>query len=138
MYLLDTCAISELVAKKPNEKVLKWLSAQDENNLYLSILTIAEIKKGIYLLPPSRKRIALEVWCQKEVLDRFAGRILMFDERAADTWAKMIAICKTQGLTRSAIDSLIEAVALEHNLWLVTRNEKNFLHSQVSILNIWD
>ena len=137
-YLLDTCTISEMVSVKPNAKVLKWFESQSEKTLYLSIITIGEIEKGIYQLAQSKKRLRLETWLFDELAPSFQGRLLGIDRKLLTTWAKMTAQLKTKGMNRQSFDSLIEAAALHHQLILVTRNVKNFQNSQVTILNPWE
>ena len=137
-YLLDTCAISEMVSVKPNEAVLAWFERQPEETLYLSVITLAEIQKGIHQLAAGKRRSRIESWFYDELLPSFPGRVFQIDEPIAATWARMVADLKSQGIVRPSFDSLIEATALRHNLILVTRNEKNFSRSQVSILNLWD
>ncbi len=136
-YLLDTCAISEMVSVKPNAEVLKWFESQSEKTLYLSIITIGEIEKGIYQLVQSKKRLRLETWLFDELVPGFQGRLIGIDRKLMTAWAKMIAELKTKGMVRQSFDSLIEATALHHQLILVTRNVKNFQNSQVTILNPW-
>ena len=137
-YLLDTCTISEMVSVKPNSKVLKWFESQSEKTLYLSIITIGEIEKGIYGLAQSKKRLRLETWLFDALVPGFQNRLLGIDRKLMTTWAKMIAELKTKGMNRQSFDSVIEATALHHQLILVTRNVKNFQHSQVTILNPWE
>ena len=137
-YLLDTCAISEMVAVKPKEGVLAWFEHQPEETLYLSVITLGEIQKGIYQLAPGKRRLLIETWFFDELLPSFPGRILRLDEQLMFTWAKMMAEFKPQGIVRPSFDSLLEATALHHKMILVTRNVKNFDHSKVSILNLWD
>lgn len=136
-YLLDTCAISEMVAVKPNANVLSWFQSQTEKTLFLSIITVGEIEKGIYQLPASKKRTLLETWLFDELVPNFQGRIIDINRKLMTTWAKMTADLKTKGIIRPSFDSLIEAAALHHQLILVTRNVKNFQNSQVTILNPW-
>ncbi len=137
-YLLDTCAISEMVARTPNQNVLDWFEHQPESTLYLSVVTWGEIQKGIYQLPTGKRRLKLETWLLDELTPVFQGRIIRIDEALMTTWAKMLAGLKTKGLIRSSFDSLIEATALQHNMILVTRNERNFRDSDVSVFNPWD
>ncbi len=137
-YLLDTCAISEMIAVKPNPNVLNWFKAQKEKLLFLSIITIGEIEKGIYQLPVSKKRTSLEAWLFDDLVLSFHGRILEINRSVMTTWAKMTAALKTKGIIRPSFDSLIEAAALHHQQILVTRNVKNFQKSQVTILNPWE
>ncbi len=137
-YLLDTCAISEMVAVKPNKGVLDWFEHQPESTLYLSVVTYGEIQKGIYQLTTGKRRLQLETWFFDILAPTFHGRIINVDERLITTWAKMLAGFKNKGLTRPSFDSLIEATALQHNLILVTRNERNFRGSDVSVFNPWN
>lgn len=136
-YLLDTCTISEMVSVKPNENVLRWFEHQAEETLYLSVITSGEIQKGINQLAKGKRKLKIEAWYFDELVPKFQGRIINLDEKTMATWAKMIAELKIQGIARPSFDSLIEATALHHNLILVTRNEKNFQKSKVSILNLW-
>lgn len=137
-YLLDTCTISEMVSVEPNAKVLKWFESQTEKSLYLSIITIGEIEKGIYQLIQSKKRLRLETWLFDELVPSFQNRLLGIDGKLMTTWAKMNAELKTKGMNRQSFDSLIEATALHNQMILVTRNVKNFQNSQVTILNPWE
>lgn len=137
-YLLDTCAISEMVAVKPNQNVLDWFEHQPESTLYLSVVTWGEIQKGIYHLPAGKRKVKLETWFFDDLFPTFQGRIISFDERLITTWAKMLAGFKSKGLVRPSLDSLIEATALQHNMILVTRNERNFRDSDVSVFNPWE
>ncbi len=136
-FLLDTNVISEPKQKQPNKKVLEWLGAQDESKIYLSVLTIGEIRKGITRLDSGKKKAELEEWLEK-LRNRFARRILPLSERTFLVWGKMCGEFENKGIVRSALDSLLEAIALEHDLILVTRNVKNFQSSQVTILNPWE
>ena len=127
-----------MVAVKPNANVLSWFQSQTEKTLFLSIITVGEIEKGIYQLPVSKKRTLLETWLFDELVPNFQGRILDINRKLMTTWAKMTADLKTKGIIRPSFDSLIEAAALHHQLILVTRNVKNFQSSQVTILNPWE
>lgn len=137
-YLLDTCTISEMVSVKPNAKVLNWFESQSEKTLYLSIITIGEIEKGIYQLAQTKRRLRLETWLFDELVPSFQGRLLGIDRKLITTWAKTTAELKMKGLIRQSFDGLIEATAGHHQLILVTRNVKNFQNSQVTILNPWE
>ncbi len=136
-YLLDTNIIFEPKQKKPNEKVLEWLDAQDESKVYLSVLTVGEIRKGIARLGSGRKKAELENWLE-QLRIRFSHRILPLTEKTFLCWGKMCGEFENKGIVRSALDSLIEATALEHDLILSTRNVRNFQNSQVTILNPWE
>lgn len=136
-FLLDTNVISEPKQKKPNKKVLEWLDAQNESKIFLSVLTVGEIRKGITRLESGKKKTELEMWLEKLRI-RFARRILPLSEKTFLVWGKMCGEFENKGIVRSALDSLLEATALEHDLILVTRNVKNFQNSQVTILNPWE
>ncbi len=137
-YLLDTCTILEMISVRPSKRVLEWFQAQDERDLYLSIITIGEIEKAIYQLPGSRKRVILEAWFFDKLVPGFRDRIIDIDRKLITTWAKMIARLKVQGIVRPSFDSLLEATATERDLIFVTRNVRNFSGSSVTILNPWD
>lgn len=136
-YLLDTCAISELIAPKPNRAVLEWFENQSPETLYLSVITVGEIQSGVYAMPAGKRRLQIETFLFDTMLPMFRGRILIIDETLIAAWSKMTAELKNKGLPRPAFDSLIEATALRHNLILVTRNTRNFKASRASILDVW-
>jgi predicted nucleic acid-binding protein len=136
-YLLDTNCISEAVSAKPNARVLEWLDAADEGILFLSVLTLGEIRKGIAGLSSSRRRTQLEVWLERELPARFAGRILAIDAAVADRWGTLAADAKRRGKPLGSIDALLAATALQFELTLVTRNTADFAATRVSLLNLW-
>ena len=136
-FLLDTCIISEPKQKHPSQRVLEWLDAQDESKLFLSVLTVGEIRKGISRLESGRKKAELERWLEK-LRGRFSRRILPLSERTFLVWGKMYGEFERKGIVRPAFDSLLEATALEHDMIFVTRNVKNFQNSPVTILNPWE
>jgi predicted nucleic acid-binding protein len=136
-FLLDANAISEPKQKTPNAQVLEWLDAQDESKLFLSVLTVGEIRKGITRLESGKKKAELEEWLEK-LRNRFARRLLPMSEKTFLIWGRICGDFENKGIVRSALDSLLEATALEHDLILVTRNVKNFQNSQVTILNPWE
>ncbi len=135
-FLLDTNVISEPKQKRASKRVLEWLDAQDESKLYLSVLTVGEIKKGIARLDSSKKKATLERWLE-QLRTRFSRRVLPLTEKTFLVWGKMYGEFEKKGIVRPAFDSLLEATALEHDLIFVTRNVKNFQNSQVTILNPW-
>jgi predicted nucleic acid-binding protein len=137
-FLLDTNCVSELVRAKPEPNVLEWMEAADETLLHLSVLTLGEIRKGIALLPQSRRRTHLETWLELELQARFAGRILSVDASIADRWGLLAAEAKREGRSLSAIDGLLAATAIHHNLTIVTRNVIDFANAQVPIMNPWE
>lgn len=136
-YLLDTCLISELVAKQPNQKVLDWVDAQIPETLYLSVITIGEIAKGICKLTPSKRKESLTTWLNETLPNRFEHRILTLDVSTMVLWGNLVGQLEQNGRPLPAIDSLIAAIALQHSLSLVTRNEKDFAGTGVIIVNPW-
>ena len=136
-YLLDTCVISELVKNKPDSRVVKWVGSQDEESLFLSVLTIGEIQKGISKLPDSRKREQLQSWLQNDLPERFRNRILEIGIGTARVWGRVLGACEKQGVTLPAIDSLIAAQGIFHKMTIVTRNISDMEPSGVPLLEPW-
>jgi len=137
-FLLDTNCISELVRSKPDLSVATWMRASNESLLYLSVLTLGEIRKGAAALPQSRRRAYLESWLESDLQVRFSGRILAIDNHIADRWGWLTAEAQLKGRPLSAVDGLLAATALHHNLTLVSRNVSDFANTQVPILNPWE
>jgi len=136
-YVLDTNVISELISKQPNKKVVEWLDRLDPNTIYLSVITIGEIRKGIEKLPPSKRRDAVKEWLEVDLLLRFQGRILEITTEVMLIWGELTGRLENEGRPITAIDSLIAAIALQGNYCLVTRNEHDFQHTGVTIINPW-
>ena len=136
-YLLDTNVISELTKLQPESKVVSWFHATSEELLYLSVLAIGEIRKGINLLPRSNKRVLLESWLANDLVLRFAGRIIEVNLDIAERWGLISAQAKIAGTPLAVIDGLMAATALHHNLTLVTRNTKNVQVAGINTLNPW-
>ncbi len=137
-YLLDTCLVSELVAKQPNQKVLDWLDAQAPETLYLSIITIGEISKGVSKLASSQRKDSLDIWLNQTLPNRFLGRIIGLDLQTMLLWGELVGKLEQQGRSLPVIDSLIAAIALQNSLSLVTRNENDFEGTGVAIFNPWN
>jgi len=136
-FLLDTNVILELVKPKPEPAVTTWIEATDETLLYLSVLTLAEIQKGIGALPNPSRRVALEAWLDRDLVLRFADRILPIDQAVADRWGQIAAIVLARKTPLPVIDGLLAATALQHNLTLVTRNTKDVAATGVPVFNPW-
>ncbi len=137
-FLLDTNCISEVVRARPEPRVLEWLTAVDERLLYLSVLTLGEIRKGVAGLQQGKRRTHLEAWLEVELQARFSGRILLIDAPIADRWGLLAADAKRRGKALSTIDALLAATALHFNLTLVSRNVSDFAHTSLLILNPWE
>ncbi|BAY26271.1 plasmid stability protein StbB homolog [Calothrix sp. NIES-2100] len=136
-YLLDTCLISEVVAKQPNQQVLDWLDAQVPETLYLSVITIGEIAKGINKLAASKRKESLTKWLNETLPNRFKGRILSIDIPTMVLWGNLVGQLEQNGRPLPVMDSLIAATALQNSLSLVTRNENDFAGTGVVIFNPW-
>ena len=136
-YLLDTCVVSELIKPKINENVISWIENIEENQLYLSVLTLGEIEKGIAKLPLSLRKSNLKTWLEKDLVLRFENRILNVTPEVARYWGNLQGELEKQGKPMPIADGLIAATALIHNLTLVTRNIKDVARSGVCTLNIW-
>jgi toxin FitB len=137
-FLLDTNCISELVRPKPEPRVLNWMEAADEATLYLSVLTVGEIRKGVAGLTQSKRRTQLETWLEVDLQARFSGRIMPIDRAIADRWGLLTAEAKRKGNPLSVIDGLLAATALHHSLTVVSRNSSDFSNTPVPVLNPWE
>jgi predicted nucleic acid-binding protein len=136
-FLLDTNIISALVKPKPEPQVTVWIESVDESLLYLSVLTLGEIRKGIALLREASRRVALEAWLNSDLALRFAQRILPIDQAVADRWGQITAHASIAKSPLPVIDGLLAATALDHNLTLVTRNTKDVAATGVAVFNPW-
>ncbi len=137
-YLLDTCVVSELVRINPNPTVVEWIDAQDEEHCFLSVLTVGELRKGIELLSSGRKRMALQNWLDRDLMERFDGRMLDVDVETAERWGADCAAAQRRGRQIPVVDGLIAATAAVHGLTVVTRNVKDVEPSGIPLLNPWD
>ena len=133
-YLIDTNVLSELRRKLPNPRVVHWFSQRPATTLYLSVLTLGEIRKGIEVLPDPARRLTLLDWLETRLPAFFAGRILPIDAAVADRWGRMVA---QAGRPVPAIDSLLAATAEQHGLTLVTRNLRDVKGLAVQVINPW-
>jgi len=137
-FLLDTNCISELVRPQPEPRVVEWMEAADEAMLYLSVLTVGEIRKGLGGLAQGKRRTHLETWLAVELQARFAGRILPIDAAIADRWGLIAAEAKRRGTALPVIDGLRAATALHHNLTVISRDIAAFTNAQVQAFNPWE
>lgn len=135
-YLLDTCVISELVKPTPNQKVIDWLESTPDEQLFLSVISFGEIRKGINKLPKSKKKVQLENWLNS-LLEHYHERILPISLEVAENWGIMQANAEGGGQTLASIDSLIAATAQTHQLYIVTRNVSDFSPSLIKLINPW-
>lgn len=136
-YLLDTSLISELVKPTPNKAVLKWVEGHPEQTMFLSVLTLGEIQKGVAKLARSKRKALLQEWVNNDLPRRFSGRVLDITGDVALLWGKLQGEAEMKGLKMPVIDSLIAATGKLHNLIVVTRNGTDIVQSGVEVFNPW-
>ena len=136
-YLFDINVLSELTAKNPNASVVAWVENIDQENIFLSVVAIGELKKGIEKLPGSRKKKDLISWLENDLLVRFGERIIPLDLPVMLVWGTMVAELEKAGTPLPAIDSLLAASASQRGLTLVTRNTKDFEPAGIPFINPW-
>lgn len=132
--LVDTNVLSELRRKTPDPRVVQWMAARPPSTLYLSVLTLGELRKGIDTVPDGRRRAALLDWLESDLPAFFSGRVLTIDARVADRWGSMLAAA---GRPLPAIDSLLAATAATWNLAMVTRNARDFAGLGIVVIDPW-
>jgi toxin FitB len=136
-YLLDTCLVSELVKREPDQKVVTWLDARDEQSLFLSVLTMGELQKGVSKLADGDRKAKLQSWLEYDLVERFEGRILGVDLDTALAWGQLQGEAERKGVTLPVMDSLIAATATAHGLSVVTRNVKDLERCSAKVFNPW-
>jgi hypothetical protein len=137
-FLLDTNVVSEGMKLQPDPRVVAWLASIDEDRIFISVVTLTEVRSGIERMAVGRRRNRIEDWLQYELPLRFEGRILLIDATVADASGKIIARSKQVGRPIGAMDAFIAATAEVHHLMLVTRNESDFKSVLKTTLNPWD
>jgi len=137
-FLLDANVISELTRPAPESRVTGWLDSVDESVLFLSVLTLGEIRKGLRNLAPGQRRARLESWLTTELTARFAGRLLSVDAAIADHWGQLAGDAQRRGTPLPVIDGLLAATALHHHLIMVTRNIQDFAGHGIDSFNPWE
>ena len=135
-FLLDTCLLSEFFKKQPDSRVSDWFAEQLPDTLFLSVLTIGELRKGLLRLPQSRKKTEIAKWIN-DVKVFYGRRILNFGLTTTEIWARIRAQSESVGKPLSMIDSLIAASAVEHQLTVATRNVRDFERCGVETFNPW-
>ena len=136
-FLVDTNVLSELSRKEPDQRVRQWLSEADDDQVFTSALALAEIRFGIELLSPGRRRSDLQHWFEGELLIYFSGRALPVTQSVADGWAVLSAQMQKKGRRVAIVDGLIAATAAENGLTVVTRDINDFSDLGVELLNPW-
>jgi len=137
-YLIDTCVLSEFTRRVPDEKIIQWIKSIDEDMLFISAITIGEIKNGVETLPDSHRKNDLVIWLNEGIIGRFGQRILALDAQTMLVWGGLRARTNKAGVKMALFDSLIAATALRHNLIVATRNVPDFVASGVQLINPWE
>jgi predicted nucleic acid-binding protein len=136
-FLLDTNVVSEWTKPHPNAGVANWLADVDEDRVYLSVVTIAELRHGIERLPSGRRRSRLDEWLRLELPLRFEGRVLPVTVEIADEWGRLVARREALGRPMHAMDAMLAATAALHSLTFVTRNVQDFESAVTTLINPW-
>jgi predicted nucleic acid-binding protein len=137
-YLLDTCVLSEFTRRQPEQKVIDWVDSIDEEQLFISVITVGEIQHGIERLPESHRKTELSTWMNNGLIRRFGKRILPLDTAALFLWGSLTARMEQSGQPLPVMDALIAATALQHSLIIATRNVADFAPCGVQVINPWE
>jgi len=134
-YLIDTDVIAETIKNQPDKSVIEWLEQVPSEALFVSVITIGELRKGIEGLADKERKEKLRVWLEHDFTGWFTGRILSIDHKVADRWGRILSVT---GHSVPALDGLVAATALAHNLRLVTRNARNYSFAGLDAINLWE
>ncbi|MEQ1889491.1 MAG: type II toxin-antitoxin system VapC family toxin [Alphaproteobacteria bacterium] len=136
-FLLDTNMVSEWVRPRPDPGVVDWLESADEDRIFISVITLAELRHGIEQLKDGARRKRLDEWLRNELTQRFSGRVLSIDDAVADAWGRLMSRSAKAGRPIQPMDGFIAAIAEVHALVLVTRNVADFNTVLKTIVNPW-
>jgi predicted nucleic acid-binding protein len=137
-FLVDTNVISEVAKPHPSPQVMEFLHETDEDRLFISVITLGELRRGVALKADGRVKSALDSWLRVDLLERFSGRIINITIRVADLWGELMADATRRGIALHAMDGFLAATARAHNQTLVTRNVKDFAPFGLPLVNPWD
>ena len=137
-YLLDICVLSEFTRHQPEERVIDWLNSIEEEKLFISVITVGEIQRGIERMPDSHRKTELLIWMNNGLLTRFAEQMVTIDAQTMLLWGSLVARLEAAGQRVDVMDSLILASALQNNLIIATRNVADFLPGGVQVINPWE
>ncbi len=136
-FLLDTCVISELAKPRPEAKVIRWIDSIDERKLFLSVVTLGELEKGVSKLPDSPRKATLRAWLEHDLPERFAARILPVDVPVAAAWGALLGTAERAGTKLPVIDALLASTAQVHRLVLATRNVADLERCGATVFDPW-
>jgi len=137
VIILDTCVLLESIKPAPEPRVMSWIESLPEHRVYLAAITIGELEKGVRLLDPGAKAQALRIWLE-QLLDRFQGRILPFDAKAATVWGRLSAQLQQSGGPAPVADCMLAALAGRHGALLATPNTADLSRCGVDLVNPWE
>lgn len=137
-YLLDTNVVSEWVRPKPAESVVAWLAEVDEDGVFMSVISFAELRRGVELLEDGRRRQRLEKWIAEDLSERFHGRVLHVDLPVAESWGRLTARATRTGRALGSMDIFLAATADAYDLTLATRNVGDFEGLDIPLFNPWE
>jgi predicted nucleic acid-binding protein len=136
-FLLDTNVLSEGGKPRPDDGVMDWLASVEEEQLFLSVISLAELRHGVERLAQGRRKAALDLWLTDQLPARFEGRLLPIDEATADRWGRVVARAQAAGRPIGAMDAFLAALADQYQLTLVTRNMSDFEVAGIQLFNPW-
>ena len=136
-YLLDTNVVSETVRPSPRQSVLDWMEARNSSDLFLAAQTMGELVRGARKVREQERRERFERWIERDLARQFDGRVLPFDGRTAAIWGRLMGDGDRAGRRPAAADAHIAAVAIQHELILVTRNVRDFARFDIQLFNPW-
>lgn len=136
-FLIDTNVISELTRPRPDPRVVAFLHQADEDRLFLSVITLAELRRGVALKPDGKAKQALEVWMAGPLIERFSGRVVHVDRHIANAWGELMASAQRRGLALHVMDGFLAATAIAHQFTLATRNVRDFEPFGVPVFDPW-
>lgn len=136
--LLDTNVLSEVRRVKPDLGVLRWLDELDEDRTFVSVISLAEIRRGIVLMDEGRRKADLAAWLARDLPQRFAGRVLSVNTDVALSWGDLMGQARKKGVGLASLDAFIAATAQAHDLILATRNIGDFQGLGLDLINPWD
>jgi toxin FitB len=137
-FLLDTNVVAEWVKARPNPGVVAWLERAEEDRIFISVVTLAELRRGIERMAAGGGRKRLDEWLRNQLMLRFDGRVLPVDLVVADSWGRLVARCEASGRPIGAMDAFIAATAEVHRLTLVTHNVTDFETALPAVVNPWN
>jgi toxin FitB len=136
-FLVDTNVVSEWVKLRSDSGVVDWMTEVDEDRVFISVISLAELRRGIERMPDGNRRSRLDEWLREELPQRFEKRVLLVDHAVAEAWGRIVARCEMAGRPISTMDGFIAATAEVHDMALVTRNVSDFEFSVKEVVNPW-